>query len=61
MARRSLPRLMISDNGTYFKSTGKFLMALFENPLSKIFWGIIALNADLCLPELLGKGGFMNV
>ena len=27
----------------------------------KLGWGIIVLNGDLCLPELLGKGGFMNV
>ena len=39
VARRSLPRLMISDNGTYFKSTAKFLMEIVWEPSVQDFLG----------------------
>ena len=39
VARRSLPRLVILDNGMYFKSTAKILMEIVLEPSRTRFFG----------------------
>ena len=56
MARRSLPRLMISDNGTYFKSTAKFLMEIVLEPSVQDFLGDHSIEWRFVSPSSLARG-----
>ena len=58
VARRSLPRLMISDNGTYFKSTAKFLLEIALEPSVQDFLGDHSMEWRFVSPRAPWQGGF---
>ena len=58
MVRRSLPRLMISDNGMYFKSTAKYLMEIVREPSVQDFLGDHSMEWRFVSPRAPWQGGF---
>ena len=58
VARRSLPRLMISDNGTYFKSTAKFLLEITLEPSVQDFLGDHSMEWRFVSLRAPWQGGF---
>ena len=57
-ARRSLPSKLISDNGTNFKATYKFLQALAQEPLVSQFFENKQIQWHFIAPRAPWQGGF---
>ena len=57
-ARFSTPRLVISDNGTSFTATAKFLKSLFEDPTVKQYFRYQKITWKFIPPRAPWQGGF---